>query len=565
MLLCLHSKRLRCLSSFLKNYERKVDFYQRISASRIQTITQQKPILLCTKRHFSHSSLSNTVQSQDFVPVINSLRESVSKGDLLHNEAQEKAAKRLSRLQNALVNYSNEDVLNYIEKLERKDLERRKNEDKISKDEEKEADGGKSSNSSLDYNRLRGFTVLETNKPKPSPKKLVEESETHPFFKIPRGLFLHGKVGTGKTHLMDLFYKHSPIPKQFRKRVHFHAFMQDVHKRIHQLKIDDLEKHGRNFSIDLNQANPVHRVGAMLASEVRLLCFDEFQVTDVADALILSQLFRQLFQRGTVIVATSNREPESLYEGGINRSYFLPFIDLLSRHCIVHNMNHDTDYRVVTTDGRLSFFFTVSRQDNSQQFNEFMSTLETNAQTIESNFVLKTEFNREVTIPTCYSLDGKKIARFDFASLCKAEFASSDYREIARQFGFCILENIPVLTLKEHDEARRFITLIDELYEANCSLICSTETAPSADALFAGRNQDSDENEKDSMIDMKSIETEVGEALGIDVAQSNGMTAGELASVKELSFAFKRAASRIKEMTSASWWSKNGFPSFSSK
>lgn len=548
MLLCLHSKRSRYLSSFLKNYERKVDINK------------------CTKRHYSHSSLSNTVQSQDFVPVINSLRESVSTGDLLHNEAQEKAAKRLSRLQNALVNYSNEDVLNYIKELERKDLERRKNEDKISKDEEKQAGWKKSSNSSLvDYNRLRGFQVLETNKPKPSPKNLVEESETHPSFKIPRGLFLHGKVGTGKTHLMDLFYKYSPIPKEFRKRVHFHAFMQDVHKRIHQLKIDDLEKHGRNFSIDLNQLNPVHRVGAMLASEVRLLCFDEFQVTDVADALILSQLFRQLFQRGTVIVATSNRDPESLYEGGINRSYFLPFIDLLCRHCIVHNMNHDTDYRVVTTDGRLSFFFTVSRHDNSQQFNEFMSTLETNAQTIESNFVLKTEFNREVTIPTCYSLDGKKIARFDFASLCKAEFASSDYREIARQFGFCILENIPVLTLKGHDEARRFITLIDELYEANCSLICSAETAPSADTLFVGRNQDSDDNEKDSMIDMNSIETEVGEALGIDVAQSNGMTAGELASVKELSFAFKRAASRIKEMTSASWWSKNGFPSFSSK
>mmetsp|Transcript_32670 Transcript_32670/g.39100 ORF Transcript_32670/g.39100 Transcript_32670/m.39100 type:complete len:201 (+) Transcript_32670:178-780(+) len=158
---------------------------------------------------------------------------------------------------------------------------------------------------------------------------------------------------------MDIFYAAAPIPPAKKRRVHFHSFLQDVHQRIHQLKRQDLEVNGRNFTIDTTtEHNPIYRVATQLASEVTLLCFDEFQVIDIADALILSQLFGVLFGRGTVVVATSNRPPSSLYEGGLNRSYFMPFIGVLERHCIVHDMNATLDYRRIgVLEEEDNFFF----------------------------------------------------------------------------------------------------------------------------------------------------------------------------------------------------------------
>jgi protein AFG1 len=509
-------------------------------------------------------------QEQSQLLVIDMLREAVKNGAFVHDPNQEKTAQRLSNLQKALVGYSNEALIQYIEEMEKVGPQKQKTAQvgneviaKYSIRSKGKNDGdlrkfGKNDGDSAgkpndrDEEELRGGSQSPPDKP--------------PML-VPRGLFIHGNVGTGKTQLMDIFYNSSSVLPEHRKRVHFHSFMQDVHKRIHNLKKEDLETYGRNFSIDLRlDRNPIKRVAIQLASETRLLCFDEFQVTDVADALILSQLFQELFQRGTVVVATSNRHPETLYEGGLNRSYFLPFIDLLCRHCIVHDMNHDTDYRIVTTEGSESYFFPKTCEDSLKHYMELVSSDNTHEdEIIRKDVKVDAAFRRVVNVPEVRVrtvADGTvEMARFHFRDLCNTELGSSDYRAVAQNFKVVVIDDIPLLTLKDHNQARRFITLIDELYEANCALICSTMTADSPDTLFRGREEELAALGRDAQ-NKKGVETKAGEAFGIDVAQSNGLTAGGLASVQELSFAFKRAASRIKEMTSKNWLEKHGIAGF---
>jgi predicted ATPase len=480
-------------------------------------------------------------ESQQLYPtglVIDSLRQAVEKGELLYDAAQEKAAMRLSKLQKALMGYSNRPLLDYWNRTEQQFVQQKHHE------------------------KNENDTVLRRDDSIAAAADA--EMEDPPNFQVPRGLFLHGHVGTGKTRLMDMFYHTSPIPAWNKKRVHFHSFMQDVHRRIHALKQQDLKENGRNFTIDTRlDRNPIRRVAKQLAEETALLCFDEFQVTDVADALILSQLFDELFRRGTVMVATSNRHPKTLYEGGLNRGYFLPFIDLLCKHCIVHDMNHDVDYRIVTTCGITSFFYEIMTNDGNgikayhEAIRQICSNIQDDLQ--QRNVVMNVPYNRTLNVP--FMSRNEVMARFHFNDLCKVELGSSDYRAMAQKFKIVILDEIPVLTLKEHDEARRFITLIDELYEAKCVLMCSAVTSP--DKLFVGRGQYEEKGdlpfvlEEQDGFQEEGISVEAGETFGMDVAQSNGMTVGELASVQELSFAFRRAASRMREMTSKSWWEKN--------
>lgn len=489
--------------------------------------------------------------------VIDTLRQSVNNGEMLYDAAQEKAAMRLSKLQKALVGYSNRPILEYYDFMEERQW--------MQQQEQQEKEKAKE---------------IDNDKFIKNDKSINNDTADPPKFQIPRGLFIHGHVGTGKTHLMDMFYQTTLIENRKKRRVHFHSFMQDVHKRIHALKQQDLQENGRNFAIDTRHyRNPIRRVAKQLAKETCLLCFDEFQVTDVADALILSQLFQELFRRGTVVVATSNRHPNTLYEGGLNRGYFLPFIDILCKHCIVHDMNHDVDYRVETTRGNASFFYgngIVDKRSSSRRRSGSSTSASINAyheaiqeicslndvnndDSWKRNVLIHVPYNRTVNVP--FMSPKGDMARFHFHDLCKVELGSSDYRAIAQKFKIVIIDEIPILTLKEHDEARRFITLIDELYEAKCALLCSAAvTGP--DELFVGRQREGERvdvkgGEQEEAFQEQGISVEPGEAFGIDVAQSNGMTVGELASVQELSFAFRRAASRIREMTSKSWWEKN--------
>ncbi len=440
--------------------------------------------------------------------LIDVLREKVDQGHLIHDIQQEKVAKRLTTLQKALDGYTNQPIMEHVEALARQ----REEHEKSSENKE-------------------NLKAIANNEP----------------IKVPRGLFIHGKVGVGKSFLMDLFYDNVNVSMTKKRRVHFHSFMQDIHHRIHKLKQQDLIDKGRNFSIDTSfSSNPINRVAMQLADEVSLLCFDEFQVTDVADALILSQLFSILFSRGTVVVATSNRHPSTLYEGGLNRGYFLPFIDLLCRHCIVHDIDASIDYRSVVADGVETFFFNYNCNNDVIRYNVVLNGI-CNID-IATKKIINVAFNRKLQVTTN---SDSQIAKFNFHELCNVELGSSDYRAIAQQFDLIIIEQIPQLSLKEHNQARRFITLIDELYEADCALVCFASTTPSD--LFINKGTLSDDQNLTNAEDIKTDET-----VGIDVAQSNGVSVGGLASVRELEFAFRRAASRLKEICSKRHWEKKG-------
>jgi len=470
--------------------------------------------LLCTARAFSSFST--------WEPVTDVLRQRTEQGELQSDRAQERAARRLHRLQQALEGYDNGAYMLLVQQMHD---ESQKEEDTSESDEE---------------NNNKGEEVGENAH---TADKSDDEEPTPPILpQIPRGLFIHGHVGTGKSMLMDTFFHQAPVDK--KRRVHFHSFLQDVHKRIYALKQQDLKTRGRDFHVDTSaQRNPIYRVAHQLASEVTLLCFDEFQVTDVADAMIIKQLFEVLFQCGTVMVATSNRPPSDLYEGGLNRNYFLPFLDILHQYCIVHELQSSVDYRTLLSED-LEDFFIVDDEDgfdaSSKQCDAIFTKLLQSTRPISMELV--SAFNRTLNVSQAHP-DGL-VARFQFDDLCNRELGSSDYRAIAEQFDIVILEQIPLLTLKDHDQARRFITLIDELYEGNCALFCSAVAYP--DKLFVDSAQETPSPD--------SVEAKVGEMFGIDVAQSSGKTVGELASVRELSFAFRRAASRLTQMCSRQWW-----------
>lgn len=463
--------------------------------------------------------------------------------DLVYDPHQEKAVLKLQRLQKAFLQYD-------------PDAEERQQEYSASEDERhsKALD-----NSSANSNSVA--TVGEIP---------VEESQKKRTL-VPRGLYIYGDVGCGKSFLMDLFFDSIRIRR--KRRVHFHSFMNDVHQRIHKLKQSDLQLHGRNFHVDTELSrNPIYRVAKQITNEVKLLCFDEFQVTDVADALILSQLFTVLFQEGTVVVATGNRAPHDLYENGMNRSYFLPFIALLERHCIVHQMTGTTDYRAFMAQGVDAFFFISggqSRNDKSNDLGEKIFELLTSCSDGRS-FNAGNAATTDLVVAPNRSLkilqSSQGICRVHFDDICKANLGASDYRVLAQRFSTICLEGIPKLSVKDHDYARRFITLVDELYEARCALVCFADASPQdlyqqnyqqTNSQIVEESTTSPDNE--NLADVTELTP--GEILDVFQSQSNGKTLGELASVIELSFAFRRASSRLIEMCSRSYWERFSHPS----
>ena len=285
----------------------------------------------------------------------------------------------------------------------------------------------------------------------------------------PKGIYFHGGVGRGKSMLMDLFYECLPdeLPKD---RVHFHAFMIAVHDYIHSRRESDGIREGVDATLPL--------LSEKIARESRVLCFDEFHVTDVADAMILGRLFRGLFDRGVVVIATSNWEPDRLYEGGLQRDRFLPFIDLLKEKMEIVHLDSPTDYRTqfLIQEG---MYFTPLGSEATRHANTVFNALTDNAPTHEEELEVK---GRKIPVP----MAAKGAARFTFAQLCEQPHGAEDYLAITENYHTVFLENVPKLTYDRRNEAKRLMTLIDTLYESGTKLVVTADAAP--DKLYRGQD-----------------------------------------------------------------------------
>jgi cell division protein ZapE len=283
-----------------------------------------------------------------------------------------------------------------------------------------------------------------------------------------KGLYIYGEVGRGKTMLMDLFFESLDIKR--KRRAHFHSFMADVHGRIHAWR--QLSKEGKAKGSD-----PIEAVAQQLVDEAWVLCFDEFSVTDIADAMILGRLFTALWIHGVVVIATSNVEPDDLYKNGLNRTLFLPFVAQLRTHMSVVSLQAKTDYRREKIGAGALYFCPADKYAER----EIDKTWQRLTLAHEPNPVVVHVNGRHVDVPQ--ASDGT--ARFVFEDLCTKPLGAADYLEIARQFHTIIIEYIPVMTLARRNEAKRFITLIDVLYENNVKVILSSD-AP-VEKLYSSR------------------------------------------------------------------------------
>jgi len=299
----------------------------------------------------------------------------------------------------------------------------------------------------------------------------------------PQGLYIQGDVGRGKTMLMDLFVADAEIAP--KRRVHFHAFMQDIHARLHEAR--------------RGAKDPLVTVAYAVAAEARLLCLDEMQIVDIADAMIVGRLFGILFERGSVIVTTSNLKPADLYKDGLNRQLFLPFIKLLEEKLEVVTLDSPTDYRLGRVKGRETFIHPLGPEADRKLQDLWEKLTDTEKGEASTLDVL----GRKLIVPQA----AHGAARFSFADLCEAPLGPPDYLALAQNFRTLFIEHIPQLTQRHRNPSKRFILLIDTLYDAHVRLVASAAAQP--EALY-----------------------------------SEGHHAQE----------FLRTVSRLQEMQSASWW-----------
>ena len=274
---------------------------------------------------------------------------------------------------------------------------------------------------------------------------------------VPRGLYIHGGVGRGKSMLMDLFF--GVVTEPLKRRVHFHAFMAEAHDRIGEAR----------KTVD---GDPIPAVVAGIAAQARLLCFDELFVTDIADAMVLGRLFRGLFGLGVVVVATSNARPDDLYRNGLNRQLFLPFIDEIEDRMDVIELASARDFRLAKLSGHRLYFSPDDAAARSQLDAHWLRVTG-QAKGRRSEVTVK---GRVIEVPQA----AMGAARFSFVDLCEKPLGPRDYLALARDFHTIFIDSIPVLGPAKRDVARRFITLIDTLYDNHVCLIASAEAEPGA-------------------------------------------------------------------------------------
>ncbi|KAF8605348.1 AFG1-like ATPase [Ceratobasidium sp. AG-I] len=335
----------------------------------------------------------------------------------------------------------------------------------------------------------------------------------------PKGLYLYGDVGTGKSMLMDLFYDTLPPEVRSKRRVHFHAFMVEVHKAIHASKLGGA-----------GDRDPIPEVAHNLARNASVLCFDEFQVTDIVDAMILRRLLESLMQAGVVCVMTSNRHPDDLYKNGIQRSSFIPCIDLLKERFHVVDLDSPTDYRRLPRALSKTYFHPLTPENRAEM------------QKIFEAFVA--EADEDVVIDRTLSIWGRKLripesvgttSRFSFQELCGKPLSAADYIELTRAFETIFITDVPLMTLSQKDMARRFITFIDACYESKTKLFISSEVPITQ--IFSGEPTD-DAGISDHQ---RGVMDDLG--LNAESVGKSGIFTGE-----EESFAWARVVSRLVEM-----------------
>jgi cell division protein ZapE len=319
---------------------------------------------------------------------------------------------------------------------------------------------------------------LRTRLIAPKPKKLLQGLLSRRKRELERGLYVWGGVGRGKTWLMDLFFQ--SLPFKDKQRSHFHRFMQFVH--------DELKKHK-------DRADPLELVADKVAKKTRVLCFDELFVADIADAMLLGNLFRGLFDRGVTLVATSNVPPDDLYKEGLQRARFMPAIKLLKEHTQVLHMDGGADYRLRTLE-KASTWFDAAKPGSTSQIDKLFEAIAGEVGSVNATLTLN---HRRLHAHR----QAEDVVWFSFKELCDGPRGQADYIEIARCFHTVFLTDIPALSTEQDNQARRFITLVDEFYDRAVKLIISSIVP--IDALYRGTKLAFEfERTKSRLIEMQS-------------------------------------------------------------
>ncbi|KAH8593514.1 mitochondrial ATPase [Bisporella sp. PMI_857] len=356
---------------------------------------------------------------------------------------------------------------------------------------------------------------------------------------LPRGLYLFGDVGSGKTMLMDLFYETLPSTVTSKTRIHFHNFMQDVHKRLHKMKME----HG-------NDIDAVPFIAADIAEQGNVLCFDEFQCTDVADAMILRRLLESLMSHGVVLVTTSNRHPDELYKNGIQRESFIPCINLLKNRLHVINLDSPTDYRKIPRPPSGVYHNPLDNHAQSHAEKWFRFLGDPNEDKPHSE--IQRVWGREIHVP---KVSGKA-AMFTFDELIGRPTSAADYIELMRSYDAFIVTNVPGMTHQQRDLARRFITFIDAVYESRAKLVLTS--AVPLTQLFISKEEMKNSVKEDAVAKEGDTEEEaIGDTMRMmmdDLGMNMKMLkSSSIFSGDEERFAFARALSRLSEMGSQEW------------